>query len=1017
MRVSLIPQTRMPDLGVEGLAISREIGRGAHSIVYLARYRNQDVAVKVCSAADRYEHDGATVRFRREGAALSRLSHPALARVLCMGADPTGRSYMMLEHVSGESLSDRILRSRLSETETISLVRELAGALTEVHRRGLIHRDVKPDNIMLDKSGAPKLIDFGLALESGSAQDAQSVVGTLAYSPPEQTGMSRRSIDARSDLYALGVVTFECLTGRRPFASEDAGRLIQMHAIDVPQGVRALRPELSPAIERIVAKLLAKDPDDRYSSARSLVWDLDHVDTLGDEPAAFGTYQAEDGKGGGGRLLGRSQELLALSRVASEARAGKGALVSLRGEPGTGVTHTARTWLKREQNSQDVVCLWAAGGSESGTPLGALRDALNEYARGADREVLGPLLRDAAGDYAACLSTQFPALGPFFGESRLGTGVTVSQDVGYEAVCSLLSRVARSVGLLLLVVDDAHRVDSATRCVLERLSPRLSELPIVVVCTSVPKPGQAGTLADSAELTLELGPLPAEAVAALAADFLGSESVDPELTRQLHARSGGSPRGVLDLLRLLLARGLLSASWGHWALDSTQLHAMPLPDSVEKLALDRLSTLASPARAVLRLAAVVGRRFEPATLEAIGELAPEVTEQALREAVSAHLIEGPAASVGTAPSYAFLHERVQSCLASELEPGLCMELHQQLAAYREKQPDFPGKVFDVARHWGLGVDASHATQALTALTSAAHAALEGLAFIEADEWFRKVLEVAAANGLVCDYRIYRGLAQASMNSGKVPEAMAQLTQAIARCPAGADLATMHLQMAEMIVWESCGTKVMRQHLSAGWEALGRGMPQGATVSLLGRTLWWLVSAGLASLFGWGFGSKANDTAYRAQYKLGEQTGAYAFMTHQFALLLYSTARNMFVSHRIGRSRELIWARAARAHTLAALGFSRKSVDSVAQSAYDLADELGDAAGRARVAMLHASAMLYMGDVARGESSCIEVLRRHGRVLDVSDLMMLVRDICYILTKRGDVARAKEHLTYTELLLS
>ncbi len=190
MRVSHIPPACMPDLGVDGLNIRHELGRGAHSIVYLARYREQDVAVKVCSAEDRHEHDGATVRFRREGAALARLSHPGLARVLCLGADPTGRSFMLLEHVSGESLSARIARSPLSETETVRLVRELASALSEVHRRGLIHRDVKPDNIMLDTAGAPKLIDFGLALEGSAPQDAHAVVGTPGLSH-QNVGSSR----------------------------------------------------------------------------------------------------------------------------------------------------------------------------------------------------------------------------------------------------------------------------------------------------------------------------------------------------------------------------------------------------------------------------------------------------------------------------------------------------------------------------------------------------------------------------------------------------------------------------------------------------------------------------------------------------------------------------------------------------------------------------------------------------------------------------------------------------------
>ncbi len=629
---------------------------------------------------------------------------------------------------------------------------------------------------------------------------------------------------------------------------------------------------------------------------------------------------------------------------------------------------------------------------------------------------MASLLRDAAGDYGACLSAQFPALANLLGEKRLGAGVSVSQDVGYEAVCTLLAGIARSVGLLLWVVDDAHQMDSAARGVLERLVPRLAELPIVVVCTSVIEPTTGGPFADTAGLTLEPRALDLEAVAALASEFLGSEGLDPGLIQQLHARSGGSPRGVLDLLHLLLGRGLLNAAWGHWALDSAQLRDVPLPASVERLALDRLTTLSSPSRAVLRLAAVAGRLFDPATLEAISELAPDVTEQAMGEAVASHLIERKPTASDESPLYGFLHEQVQACLAEELEPGLRADLHRKLALYQEEQPDFPGKVFEIARHWSLGVDPEDPARALSALTTAANAALDGLAFVEAERWFRTILDLAVAHDLACDYRIYRGLAEACMNSGKSPEAREHLAQAILRCRAGADLANMHRQMAELLLCEGYDSKRMGEHLASGWRALGLGMPGGVAPTLLLAALRYTLGAWLASLFGWGFGSKADDPAYRARYKLMEQTGSYAFMTGQIALLLYTSARNAFVSHRIGPSRELIWARAARAHTLSTFGVSSKTVDAMAQSAYDLADELGDAAGRARVALLHASARLFLGDVARGERDYVEVLRRHGRVLGIEDLVLLVWDLCGGLCKRGHTTRAREHLNYCEKLL-
>ncbi len=1015
MRASQIPRAVGPELGIDGLVVRHELGRGAHSVVYLATFRGREVALKVCRA-DRLEADeGAAVRFRREGAALARLSHRGLARVLCVGADSGGRPYMMLERVSGEPLAARIARGVLSEAETVALALEVASALSEVHRRGLVHRDVKPANIMLREDGAPKLIDFGLALEHDAAPGSDAIVGTFAYSPPEQTRMIRRPVDARSDLYSLGIVMFECLTGAVPFYHEDIGRLIQMHAVEIAKGVRSLRPEVSAAVEAIVAKLLAKDPDDRYASAASLAVDLERIAELGPDPKQLGTHRARPEQVSEGGLVGRSYELSELARVAAEARAGKGSLVSVRGESGCGTTHLARAWLTRERSREGVVCLWAACGTDSGTPLGGLRSALSGYARGEQREVLGPLLRKVAGDYGPCLGAQFPALSPLLGERRLDAEVTISQDLGYEAVCVLLAGLARSVGLLLLVVDDAHLMDSATRGVLERLKPRLAELPIVVLCTSPVLAESLEGFVGSAKLSIELGPFDAPSVAALAGEFLGSQSLEPSLTQQLHARSGGSPTAVLELLRVLLDRGLLTTSWGHWALDATRLGDVPLPQSAEKLAVDRLRTLRAEEQAVLRVAAVAGRGFDPEIVAAVGGFTVDATRGALEEAVAAHLIEhlNPGDS---APRYAFLHQQARVSLLSELEPCTLRELHKGMALHWEQRAEVPERVFEVAQHWAEGVDAACAVHALAAVTQAAEGALSGLAFSEAERWFRTALDLATAHGLSCDYRVFRGLAEACAYTGQMAEATRYFTEAVEICQVPADRANLHLRLAELCLFGGFDTVGMRAHLVGGWEALGQSMPGGGLGSLLLQGLWYLLCAWLGAVSGWGFGSKAKDATFRAQYKLIEQTGSYAFMTGQLPLLLTLVPRNAYVSHRVGRSRELIWARAARAHTFSTFGVSRKKVDAIMQTAYDLADELGDVVARARAAQLHASALYFVGDVADADRASIEVLQRHGRILDVAELCMCTMELCGGLAMRGHTARAKEHLNYCSRLL-
>jgi len=142
----------------------------------------------------------------------------------------------------------------------------VADALAAAHRAGLTHRDVKPQNIMILPDGRSKVIDFGLAARTAAVVADGAVAGTFAYSAPEQTGMLKRLVDGRSDLYSLGVVLFHAVTGRLPFTATDVGELLRQHTVEAPPDVRDLRPEVSAGFAAIVTRLLAKDPDDRYQT-------------------------------------------------------------------------------------------------------------------------------------------------------------------------------------------------------------------------------------------------------------------------------------------------------------------------------------------------------------------------------------------------------------------------------------------------------------------------------------------------------------------------------------------------------------------------------------------------------------------------------------------------------------------------------------------------------------------------------------------------------------------------------
>jgi serine/threonine protein kinase len=172
-------------------------------------------------------------------------------------------------------LADVLARERLAPEHAVRVALDLAEALIPVHRRGLVHRDVKPQNVLVADDGAARLIDFGLAMREQRGDPVTA--GTLAYAAPEQSGMLKRPVDARSDLYSLGVVLFECLTGVPPFRTDDVSELVRMHAVALPPDPSSMVAGVPPALSAIVAMLLAKDPDDRYQSSGSLAADLRRV--------------------------------------------------------------------------------------------------------------------------------------------------------------------------------------------------------------------------------------------------------------------------------------------------------------------------------------------------------------------------------------------------------------------------------------------------------------------------------------------------------------------------------------------------------------------------------------------------------------------------------------------------------------------------------------------------------------------------------------------------------------------
>ena len=255
--------------------VTRLLGRGGMSAVWLARddVLDRDVAVKMLHIR-RLESAEAVERFEREARTLASLAHPGIVTVIDRG-DDHGRPFIVFEYVRGRDLRERIDdEGRLPLADVVVLGEQIADALAYAHARGVIHRDVKPHNILLTPDGQPKLTDFGIArvLEQPGLTMEGRVLGTGDYLAPEQA--AGEAIDARADVYALGVLLYHALCGDVPFHADSYVETARLHAQAPIPSVRDLRPDAPERLDEIVTRALAKRPEDRYPDCAALRDDL-----------------------------------------------------------------------------------------------------------------------------------------------------------------------------------------------------------------------------------------------------------------------------------------------------------------------------------------------------------------------------------------------------------------------------------------------------------------------------------------------------------------------------------------------------------------------------------------------------------------------------------------------------------------------------------------------------------------------------------------------------------------------
>lgn len=626
-----------------------------------------------------------------------------------------GRTMLVVEYTAGEPL-ERLMREPMEIGRFLQLAVSLTGALGRLHGRGLVHKDIKPANVLVDSAtGTVWLTGFGIASrlprERQASEPPEIIVGTLAYMAPEQTGRMNRCVDARSDLYALGVTLYEMVTGVLPFAAADPMELIHCHIARqaVPPAERI--PGVPAAISAVIMKLLAKTPEDRYQTAAGVDADLrrclePYQRAVGIEPFALAAHDIPDVLRIAEQLYGREQSIQALlaafERVAA---AGDSELMFVSGYSGVGKSSVVNELRKALSLSKAIFAAGKCDQFKRHIPYGTLAQALQSLVQMVLRSSEAELarwrdsIRRAVDPNGQLIASLVPELELVIGKQAPVPDLPPqdSRNRFQMVFRSFLNLFARPEQPLVLFLDDLQWIDGATLSLLEDLvGQRETRHLLLVGAYRDNEVGPTHPLAHTLDALRRTGTRVNEIVlAALELDDLSQlvastlhcdEERARPLARLVAEKTGGNPFFAIQFLTELAAEALLSFDAGvaAWTWQVARIAAKGYTHNIVELMVAKLKRLPAAAQESLKEFACLGNIADFTTLAIVGGGSDEAVHSAFRDATKAGLV------VRLESSYRFAHDRVQEAayalVPETLRPEMHLRIGRELRAASATEP-------------------------------------------------------------------------------------------------------------------------------------------------------------------------------------------------------------------------------------------------------------------------------------------------------------------------------------------
>ncbi len=686
-------------------SVTKFLGEGGKKKVYLARDSVLDRGVAFALIKTEGLDETARTRVAREAQAMGRLgSHPHIVTVFDLGEEGD-QPFMVTELMEGGDVEGLIEQApdHVPLEKAIEIAKEICEGLEFAHAKQLVHRDLKPGNIWLTEDGVAKIGDFGLALaQDRSRLTAEGLmVGTVAYMPPEQA--LGGEVSRRSDLYSLGAMLYELVTGRPPFVGDESVAIISQHINTPPVAPTWHNADCPRSLEALIMRLLAKDPSERPETAADVLRALEaiDVDAVGEETESRAEEEPSLDRLAAGVFVGRQKEMSELKAALEDGLSGQGRLAMLAGEPGIGKTRTALELATYARLRRAQVLSGRCYEGEGAPPYWPWVQVIRSYVRECEPEQLRSEMGTGAAEIAELVSDVRQRL-PDVGPPPALEDPKQARFRLFDAITAFL-RSASSSQPLVLFFDDLHWADNDSLALLEFVARELAGARLLILGTyrDVELSRRHPLSQTLAELTREhLGErilLRGLGEADVGRFIEATSGIVPpsELVEAVHMQTEGNPLFVTEVVRLLVQEGTLTPE----RLARGERWSVGIPEGIRQVIGRRLDRLSERCNDVLTVAAVIGREFGFGELSRlIEDLSDERLLEVLEEALAARVVEElPRA----AERYQFTHALIQDVLEDELSTTRRVRLHAQIAPTLEELygADAEAHAAELAHHY------------------------------------------------------------------------------------------------------------------------------------------------------------------------------------------------------------------------------------------------------------------------------------------------------------------------------